>query len=168
MAAIRGLYLTPEERQDLIDICNDRRICEATKTRAKIVLLKSQGKTTKAVAAEVGCSYVTAHDWVDRFLKREKGVPLLKVLSSKPSTSVPKHTITPAEEAWIMQVNEERIRNNGNLAALQRMIYAQAEQSGFPGLKDVTEAQMIRIAAKARYNKDLAALGIPAPESAWN
>ena len=83
---IIALKLTGDEETKLAELMRSRSIPAGIMTRAKIVMLCGQGRSTPQIASELGLSVQTACKWRDRF--KQGGMASLRdeVRSGKPRT----------------------------------------------------------------------------------
>lgn len=69
MGIKRTLYLTQEEKNELLKILNETEVNSISNRRAKAVLLKSEGKSLKEISREIGLTKQAVHNIVKLFEK---------------------------------------------------------------------------------------------------
>ena len=96
------LILTDEERQTLVRWSRRPKSAQALALRAQIVLACAEGKTTKAVAEELGVWPQTVTKWRGRFVRRR-----LEGLADEPRPGAPRTITDEQVEAVVVATLEE-------------------------------------------------------------
>lgn len=95
------IELTPSERERLQGLLRRRRIARADAQRAQVILLATEGATTKQIAARTGLSEPTVVKWRQRFLRQR-----CLGLSELPRSGAPRKVSDEQVEAIIARTLE--------------------------------------------------------------
>lgn len=134
------IELPDDERDYLKSIIKTRTIQAQVVDRAKMLLWKSESKSDKAIADNLGVSVNTVRRCVDRYLSN--GINLALFDDDRSGRPV---EITDDAKSWIISVACQKPCDLGyaaelwTLAALHKHIQEHAEEAGYPRLKTVTK-----------------------------
>ena len=123
--------------------------------RAKILLLKSTGKSAAAIADEVGVNCHTAELWIKKYRARTEEDSIEKLLSVSKGRGR-KEEITGEARTWLIGVACTRPKDFGYSAetwttkSLTQHVNKTASKAGFDRLATITESGVYRILEKSK------------------
>ena len=123
--------------------------------RAKILLLKDAGKSSSAIADEVGVSRHTAELWIKKYRTRSEEDSLEELLNVSKGRGR-KEEIAGEAKTWLISVACTRPKDFGYAAetwttkSLTEHINKTAAEEGFDRLSTITESSVYRILDKSK------------------
>ena len=123
------IYLTADERRQLKAIINDPTVLKSVAKRAKILLLRTEGKSMRTIAAELGTHYNVVLYWVKRFNKRPKDCNMRELLSVAKGRG-PKRQFTDSDIEWLKEENRKRTETGEGISAFAARINREAKDAG--------------------------------------
>ena len=123
--------------------------------RAKILLLKDAGKSSSAIADEVGVSRHTAELWIKKYRTRSEEDSLKELLNVSKGRGR-KEEITGEAKTWLISVACTQPKDFGYAAetwttkSLTEHINKTAAEEGFDRLSTITESGVYRILDKSK------------------
>ena len=106
MAKIRSVTLTPEQQAALEEASRHGK-SYSFRQRCLMVLLKSQSRTSKDVAQQVGCCEVVVNTWMKRY--QEQGMDGLKTKAGRGRKSILQADTDLAAVRQAVQSSRQRI-----------------------------------------------------------
>ncbi len=132
MPAVVDLHLDAKDSIFLRNLVEEGTAPPAMQLRARILLLKAQGRSTQYIADELHTNRNTVDKWVNRYRNRGKDEPIEKVLSLDLVTG--RRGTDPEAKRWIRSIAIE----GEPLRKFTERIHAQAEEAGFPQLTTIS------------------------------
>lgn len=135
-----SITLSDDERDYLKSLIKTRTLQAQIIDRARILLWKSEAKTDKVIADNLGISINTVRRCIERF--NADGINLALFDDERPGRPV---EITDDAKAWVISVACRKPCDLGyaaelwTLAALHAHIQKHSEEAGYPRLKTVTK-----------------------------
>lgn len=123
----------------------------ATAQRAKILLLKEQGKSSSDIADESGISRHTAELWIKKYTSKDSLEELLNVSKGRGR----KEEITGEARTWLISIACMKPKDLGYAAevwttsSLTRHIRTHAREAGYERLSTITESGVYKILDKS-------------------
>ena len=123
--------------------------------RAKILLMKADGKSATAIADELGVSRHTAELWIKKYRSRSKEDSIEDLLNVDKGRGR-KEEITGEAKTWLISIACTQPKDYGYAAetwttkALTRHINKTAVDAGFDRLATITESGVYRILDKCK------------------
>lgn len=123
--------------------------------RAKILLMKADGKSATAIAEEVGVSRHTAELWIKKYRTRSKNTSIEELLNVDKGRGR-KEEITGEAKTWLISQACTQPKEFGYAAelwtakSLTRHINETAVDAGFDRLATITESGVYRILRKSK------------------
>lgn len=143
------LEISIDDRYELDQICKSN-LPDSIKRRAKMLLLKAEGKSLRTIAEEIGTSYTIVNTWVKRYENRDPDSSLIETLNIKKGRGRKRAIFDDSELDWIRELNDERRKKNESYASLERRIYREAESAGHPRLQNISHKQICRILSELK------------------
>lgn len=126
----------------------------ATAQRAKILLLKEQGKSSSDIADELGISRHTAELWIKKYRSRTSKDSLEELLNVSKGRGR-KEEITGEARTWLISIACMKPKDLGYAAevwttsSLTRHIRTHAREAGYERLSTITESGVYKILDKS-------------------
>lgn len=126
----------------------------ATAQRAKILLLKEQGKSSSDIADELGISRHTAELWIKKYRSRTSKDSLEELLNVSKGRGR-KEEITGEARTWLISIACMKPKDLGYAAevwttsSLTRHIRIHAREAGYERLSTITESGVYKILDKS-------------------
>ena len=145
--------LDPEHKIELEKICKSGMSTVDMVKRAKILLLKSEGKSSAAIAEELGVNRHTADLWVKKYRNRTPNDTIKSLLSVSDGRGR-KDDISGEAKTWLMSIACIQPKELGYAAetwtnaALTKHIREHAKEAGFDRLSTVSESSVYSILNK--------------------
>jgi len=122
--------------------------------RAKILLMKADGKSCSEIAEALEISRHTAELWVKKYNKREKDEPIKEILSVDEGRGR-KDEISGEAKTWLLSIACTKPKELGlsaetwTTSSLTKYINKQAIEAGYERLASVTESGIYKILDKS-------------------
>ncbi len=139
---MKQVYLTLDshDREILKQLVSSPDTPPAMAKRAKMLLLKEQGRTAQEIAEQIGAERKSVEKWVNLYRNRPRGTDVVQLLSDREGRGR-KREIDEAAAAWI----REKAKECRSTAELVRTVQAEAEAAGFPRLSTISRSSVVAI-----------------------
>ncbi len=149
----KPLPLTTEHREKLEKLVKSGMTPAIIVQRAKILLLKADGRSNDSVADELGINKMTVLLWTKKYRNRSADETLNDILSVSKGRG-PKEEISGEAKTWIIGIACQKPKDLGYAAetwtnaALTRHIRQHAEAAGYQRLTTISESSVFNILSK--------------------
>ena len=149
------LTLDEKHKTELEKLANSGMTPILIAQRAKILLMKADGKSATAIAEEVGVSRHTAELWIKKYRTRSEDASIEELLNVDKGRGR-KEEITGEAKTWLISVACTQPKDFGYAAetwttkALTQHINKTAKDEGFDRLATITESGVYRILDKCK------------------
>lgn len=146
--------LDPEHKTELERLVKSGMTPILTAQRAKILLLKEQGKSSASIAEELGISRHTAELWIKKYRQRTSEDSIEDLLSVSEGRGR-KEEITGEARTWLISVACMKPKDLGYAAetwttsSLTKHINSHAVEAGYERLSTITESGVYKILDKS-------------------
>lgn len=150
----KALSLTEEHKEKLEKLVKSGMTPAIIIQRAKILLLKAEGRTNESVAEELSINKRTVLLWTQKYRNRSADETLEDILSVSKGRG-PKETISGKAKTWIISIACQKPKDLGYAAetwtnsALTRHVRQYAEEAGYPRLATISESSVFNILSKS-------------------
>ncbi len=150
----KRLILTTEHRRQLENLVKSGMTPAIIIQRAKILLLKADGRSNDSVADELGINKRTVLLWTQKYRNRSAEETLDDILSVSEGRG-PKEEISGEAKTWILGIACQKPKDLGYAAetwtnsALTRHIRQYAEAAGYQRLTTISESSVFNILSKS-------------------
>lgn len=146
--------LEPVHKTELQKICKSGMSQVIIVKRAKILLLKDEGKSGESIAEELGVNRHTVDLWVKKYRQRKPENSIMEILSVSEGRGR-KEEITGEAKTWLISIACQKPTDLGYAAetwttsALTKHIRKHAQEAGYQRLSTISESGVFNILNKS-------------------